>query len=345
MLAYSYTKYGSPDVIVQVTVPTPQPKPNEVLVRIYATTVSAGDWRARSLTMPKGLGLMGRLVFGISGPRKPILGTEFSGVVEAIGADVTRFQPGDAVIGFPGASFGAHAEFITMPADGKLAAKPDNISFEHAATIPFGASTAYDFLVNKAELQLGDTVLINGASGSVGSACVQIAKHLGAHVTAVCSGQNAEMVRGLGADRVIDYRTQNVVEMGTQYDMVVDAVGTRPWAQAKHAIRYGGKMVLIAGITSDMFLGGMKARLTGKKMVGGVASEHRDILEAVVELAALGVLQPVIDRNYTFDDMKAAHAHVDTGHKKGNVVVTVKSYDIPRAFVEMERQSKDVIYD
>lgn len=231
-----------------------------------------------------------------------------------------------------------------MPAEGKLVAKPDNITFEEAAAIPFGATTAYDFLVNKAKLQKGETVLINGASGSVGSACVQIAKHLGAHVTAVCSGQNAEMVRGLGADRVINYRTQNVVETGTQYDMVVDTVGTLPWAQAKHAIRDGGKMVLIAGITSDMFLGGLKARLAGKKMVGGVASEHRDILEAVVKLTAQGVLQPVIDRRYAFADMKAAHVHVDGGHKKGNVVVTVTTHDRARSCVEMERQSKDVTY-
>ena len=311
MLAFSYKKYGAPSVLEKIELPTPTPKPNEVLIRIYATTVSAGDWRARSLTMPKGLGVVGRLVFGITGPRKPILGTEFSGMIEAVGNKVANYKPGDAVIGFPGAGFGAHAEFITMPADGKLTLKPDNISFEQAAAIPFGATTAYDFLVNKAKLQTGESVLINGASGSVGSACVQIAKHLGAHVTAVCSGGNAEMVRGLGADHVIDYRTQKVIETGTQYDMVVDTVGTLPWAQAKHAIPDGGKMVLIAGITSDMFLGGTKARLVGKKMVGGVASEHRDILEAVVKLAAQGVLQPVIDRSYAFADMKAAHFHVD----------------------------------
>lgn len=323
MFAYSYEKYGTPDVIEKVELSTPTPKPNEVLIRIYATTVSAGDWRARSLTMPKGLGLMGRLVFGITGPRKPILGTELSGVIEAIGAEVTSYIPGDAVIGFPGAGFGAHAEFITMPADGKLTLKPDNISFEEAAAIPFGATTAYDFLVNKAKLQSGETVLINGASGSVGSACVQIAKHLGAHVTAVCSGKNADMVRTLGADRVIDYRTQDVIEAVIDYDMVVDTVGTLPWAQAQHAIRTGGKMVLIAGKTSDMLLGSLKALLKGKKMVGGVASERPAILAAVVDLAAQGILQPVIDRSYAFDDMKAAHTHVDTGHKKGNVVVTI----------------------
>ena len=325
MLAFSYSEYGSPDVIEQVTLPQPTPNRDEVLIRIHATTVSAGDWRARSLTMPKGLGFMGRLVFGISGPRQPVLGTEFSGVVEAVGEDVTNYKPGDAVIGFPGATFGAHAEFITMPADGKLALKPHNISFEQAAAIPFGGTAAYDFLVNKAELQAGETVLINGASGSVGSACVQIAKHLGAHVTAVCSGKNADMVRQLGADRVIDYRTQAVIESGKHYDMVVDTVGTLPWEEAQHAVRSGGKMVLIAGNTSDMLWGTFKARLKGKTMIGGVASESPEVLEAIVNLAAKGVLLPVIDRSYSFADMKAAHAHVDTGHKKGNVVVSVST--------------------
>lgn len=323
MLAYAYKEYGSPDVLEQIEVPTPTPKPNEVLIRVFATTVSAGDWRARSLTMPKGLGLMGRLVFGITGPRKQILGTELSGVIEAVGTQVTNFAVGDAVIGFPGAGFGAHAEFITMPADGKLTRKPDTISFADAAAIPFGGTTAYDFLVNKAGLQAGQTVLINGASGSVGSAAVQIAKHLGAHVTAVSSGANTGLVRNLGADRVIDYRTQDVIGANDQYDMVVDTVGTLPWSKAQPAIRPGGKMILIAGKTSDMLLGGLKAKLKGKTMVGGVASESRAVLEAVVDLAASGIFKPVIDRSYAFADMKAAHAHVDTGRKRGNVVVTV----------------------
>lgn len=323
MLAYSYKKYGAPDVLEKTEVETPHAQPNEVLIRVYATTVSAGDWRARSLTMPKGLGFMGRLVFGITGPRKPILGTELSGVIEAVGSKVTTFAPGDAVIGFPGAGFGAHAEFITMPSDGKLVRKPNEMSFTDAAAIPFGGTTAYDFLVNKANLQAGETVLINGASGSVGSACVQIAKYLGAHVTAVCSGANAELVRNLGADRVIDYKTQNVTAPGDQYDMVVDTVGTLPWSQAQPAIRPGGKMVLIAGKTSDMLFGAIKAALSGKKLIGGVASEHRDILQAVVDLASCGAFKPIIDRNYAFEDMKAAHAHVDTGRKRGNVVVRV----------------------
>ena len=343
MLAYSYRQYGSADVVSKVEVPTPKVKPNEVLIRVVATTVSAGDWRARSLTMPKGLGLVGRLVFGITGPRKPILGTEFSGVIEQVGSDVSTYRPGEAVIGFPGAGFGAHAEFIAMPADGKLVRKPDTLSFAEAASIPFGASTAYDFLLNKAKMQAGDRILINGASGSVGSASVQIAKQFGAHVTAVCSSKNADLVHNLGADRVIDYRTENIVEDGVQYDMVIDTVGTLPWSRAQHAIRRGGKMVLIAGKTSDMFFGGLKATIKGKKMVGGVATESREILEAVVDLAAQGILRPVIDRRYAFDDMQAAHAHVDTGRKKGNVVVTVSSEDDERSRREGKVFAKEVI--
>lgn len=323
MFAYSYSKYGSPEVLEKVDVPMPTPKPNEVLIKVHTTTVSAGDWRARSLTLPKGLGLVGRMVFGITGPRKPILGTEFAGVVDKVGSDVTNYEPGDPVIGFPGADFGAHAEFITMPADGKLVKKPDNVDFVKAAAIPFGGTTAYDFLVNKTQLRAGETVLINGASGSVGSACVQIAAHLGAHVTAVCSGKNAEIVRQLGAEHVIDYQAEDAVQAGRQYDVVIDTVATLPWTRAQHAIKPGGRMVLIAGNTSDMFFGALKAQMKGKRLIGGVASESPEVLKAVVDLAADGSYQPVIDRVYSFDNMQAAHAHVDTGHKRGNVVVTV----------------------
>ncbi len=323
MFAYSYSRYGGPEVLTKVTLPTPAPGPNEVLIRIVATTVSAGDWRARSLTMPKGLGLMGRLVFGISGPRKPVLGTELSGVIDSVGAGVTMFKPGQAVVAFPGVAFGGHAEYIAMPADGKLALKPDNLSFEMAAALPFGGTTAYDFLVNKAPLQAGETVLINGASGAVGTACVQIAKHLGAEVTAVCSGKNAAMVSALGADRVIDYTVQDFAAGDVQYDMVVDAVGTAPFARVNTALRPGGRMVLIAGETSDMLFGALKARMKGKRLIGGVAKESRALLQAVVDLAAAGHLTPVIDKVYPFEDMQAAHRHVDGGHKKGNVVVLV----------------------
>ena len=325
MYAYTYTQYGSPDVLNHVELPTPSPKANEVLIRICATTVSSGDWRARSLTMPAGLGFIGRLVFGITQPRKPVLGTEFSGVIEAVGADVTMYHLGDAVIGFPGANFGAHAEYIVMPEKGKIVRKPDNLSFEEAAAIPFGATTAYDFLNNKGKLRAGERVLINGASGSVGSACVQMAKQMGAEVTGVCSTANVELVRSLGADHVIDYTVTDFTTPGAQYDMVIDTVGHAPWARSQHALVPRGRMLLIAGSTLDMFLGALKARLKGKRLIGGVASESVEVLRKVVQMAADGHFRPVIDRCFDFSQMIAAHVHVDTGHKKGNVVVMLKS--------------------
>ncbi|WP_373635036.1 NAD(P)-dependent alcohol dehydrogenase [Yoonia sp. SS1-5] len=327
MFAYSYSQYGAPDVVTRVEISKPVPKRDEVLIKVVATTVSAGDWRARSLTMPTGMGWVGRLVFGVTGPRKPVLGTEFSGVVETVGANVTAYHPGDAVIGFPGAAFGAHAEYITMSAAGKLVRKPENISFAQATAIPFGASTAYDFLVNKGQLRAGERVLVNGASGSTGSAAVQIAKHLGAHVTGVCSGKNADMVRAIGADRVIDYQTQDFTDQDATYDVVVDTVGSAPWSRTQHALRPGGRMLLIAGSTSDMIFGGLKARLRGKRLIGGVATESREILQAVVDLTAAGAFHPVIDRCFAADQMIAAHAHVDTGHKKGNVVVAFSALE------------------
>jgi NADPH:quinone reductase-like Zn-dependent oxidoreductase len=323
MRAFTYKQYGAPDVLSEVTLPKPTPKANEVLVRIHATTVSSGDWRARSMEMPRGMALAGRLFFGITGPRKQVLGTEFSGVIEAVGAAVTRYTPGDAVIGFPGAEFGAHAEYIAMPEDGKLVTKPETLSFEAAAALPFGGTAAYDFLVNKAAIKAGEDVLINGASGAVGSACVQIAKHLGARVTAVTSGSNAAMVRGLGADAVIDYKQRDFTREGAKFDVVVDTVGSAPFHRARLALRRRGRMVMVTGKATDMIFGALKALVFRRKFVGGVASEDRAILQAVVDLAEAGVLQPVIDRCFDFSDMRAAHRHVDSGRKKGAVVVIV----------------------
>ncbi len=181
----------------------------------------------------------------------------------------------------------------------------------------------YDFLINKGKLRPGERVLINGASGCVGSACVQLAKHFGAEVTGVCSSSNADLVRDIGADRVIDYNAGDFVEEGPRYDMVVDTVSAALWSRARHALVPNGRMLLIAGNTSDMIFGGLKARLRGKSLIGGIASEADDILRKVVDLAAAGYFNPVIDRSFDFSQMKAAHTHVDTGHKKGNLVVIV----------------------
>lgn len=325
MFAYTYSKYGGPDVLERVKVPTPTPKENEVLIRIHATTVSSADWRVRSLTVPAGMGLIARLMFGIRKPRKPTLGTDLSGVVEAVGAKVTNFKAGDAVIGFPGVNLGAHAEFITMPATGNILPKPDNLSFEKAAAVPFGGTTAYDYLINKGQLRAGEKVLVNGASGAVGSACVQIAKHYGAEVTGVCSSSNVDLVKALGADHVIDYQTQDFADGSQKYDIVVDTVGTAPWARSRHALQPQGRMLLISGSTSDMIFGGLKARLHGKRLISGVASEAFEVFERAVELAAQGHLNPVIDRCYDFSQMVQAHAHVDTGRKTGSVVVKISA--------------------
>lgn len=323
MYAYSASRYGGPEVLDLVELPMPSPKANEVLIRVIATTVCSADWRVRSLTVPAGMGWIARLIFGINRPRKPIFGTEFSGIVEQVGADVTEFTVGDAVIGFPGAGMGAHVEFIVMPAKGKIVHKPENIDFEAAAAIPFGAITAYDYLINKGKIRAGERVLVNGASGSVGSACVQIAKHFGAEVTGVCSAANADLVRRIGADHVIDYKAVDFENESQKYDVVVDTVGTAPWSRTRHALVPKGRMLLISGKTSDMLFGALKARLDGKRMIGGVASEAVCILRKVVDLAAAGDFKPVIDRTLDFSQMAEAHALVDSGRKRGNVIVRV----------------------
>jgi NADPH:quinone reductase-like Zn-dependent oxidoreductase len=245
--AIVYHLYGSHEVVALAEVPKPAPKANEVLIRIHATTITTGDWRARSLKMPAGFGLMGRLAFGVFGPRKPILGTELAGVVEKAGKAVTRFKTGDEVFAFPGASFGGHAEYRIMSEDGLIALKPANLSFEEAAALSFGGTTALIFLRDKGGIKRGDKVLIVGASGSVGTAAVQIAKHLGAEVTGVCSTANLDLVRSIGADQVIDYTKENFVLRGETYDIVLDTTGTTSFARCGDVLKPGGRLLLVLG--------------------------------------------------------------------------------------------------
>lgn len=324
MLAYIYTQYGGPDVLRQVEIPTPTPKDDEILVRICATTVSSGDWRVRSLTVPPGFGILGRLMFGIFGPRKPILGTDFSGVVEATGTDVTKYNPGDEVVGFPGESFGAHAEYITMKETGMVTPKPSNLTHKEAVAILFGGMTAYDFLYNRTKINPNEKVLINGASGSVGTACVQVAKSLGATVTGVCSAKNAELVRSLGADHVIEYQKTDVVTEGHSYDLIVDTASTLPWKKARQILRPNGRLIGILCSAQDMFFANFSARREDKQFIAGAAKETPEILQAVMELASQKTIQSAIDSCYTFDEMVEAHRRVDTGRKVGSVVVILE---------------------
>ena len=323
MRAVVYRRYGGPEVVELADVPKPVPRDNEVLVRIHATTVTSGDWRVRTLCVPTGLGLVARLAFGFTGPRQPIMGSEMAGTIEAVGKDVTRFRVGDEVFGFPGGSMGCHAQYRTMPEDGRLARKPTNLSFEEAASLPFGASTSLHFL-RKAGIRPGDKVLVIGASGGVGTAMVQLAKHNGADVTGVTSTKNLTLVTSLGADRVIDYTKHDFTTRGETYDIVVDTVGGTSFARCRPVLRDKGRLLAVAAGMPEM-LAALWSPLTGsRRVIAGPAAERVEDLPEMAALAEGGALKPVIDRRYEFEQMAEAHAYVETGRKRGSVVVSVE---------------------
>lgn len=324
MKAIVYHRYGSPDVVALAEVPKPTPKSHEVLIRIHATTVTTGDWRARSLNLPAGFGLMGRLVFGIFGPRQPILGQELAGTIEAVGPAVTRFKAGDEVFAFTLAGYGCHAEYRTIAEDGLIALKPADLSFEEAATLSFGGTTALNLLRDRAGIKRGDRVLIVGASGGVGSAAVQIAKHFGAEVTGVCSTGNLELVRAIGADHVIDYTREDFANTGDTYDIIVDTTGTAPFARCEKALKQGGRLVVVLGTLAQTLGLGGPSRQSGKKVIAVVAAVRPDDMRFLAGLAESGELKPVIDRSYPLENAAEAHAYVDTGRKRGSVVLTVR---------------------
>lgn len=323
MLAAICTAYGGPDVVQLREVETPVPTDKEVLIRIHATTVSSGDCRVRGANFPTGFGLMGRLIFGPSRPRQPILGTECSGVIEAIGPGVTRFRPGDAVIAFGGAGFRCHAQYRTMREDGVLVAKPAGLGFEEAAAISFGGTTALHFLRGPGKLARGERVLVNGASGCVGVAAVQLAKHFGAHVTAVCSGAKSELVRSLGADAVIDYGSVDFATSGERWDVILDTVGNAPFARTRNALNENGRLLLIASGLPDLLKAPFQSMTSGRKVAGGPAPERTEDLALLATLCEAGAVRPVIDSSYPFDRIVDAHARADANHKNGSVVVTM----------------------
>lgn len=323
MKAVVYDHYGSPDVLRFTEVPTPVPKKREVLIRIHATTVTAADWRVRSLEVPAGFGLLARLALGVTGPRQRILGTELSGVISEVGNEVTRFEPGDAVFAFPGVRMGAHAEYICMSQDSAIALKPPSLDHSEAAAISFGGTTALWFL-RKAKLTAGEHVLVNGASGSVGTAAVQLAKHFGVEVTAVCSGGNADLVRSLGADHVIDYTSEDFTRNGRTYDVIVDTAGTAPFRRCAGSLRDGGRLLVVLGGIRDLITAPWFSLTTRRRVMGGTADGNAQDLQFLGDLAERGEFTPVIDRRYRFDEIVEAHRYVDTGRKKGNVVVTLQ---------------------
>ena len=322
MKAFFCRAYGGPEVLELREVATPSPKADEILVKIAATTVNSGDARIRAARFPRGMGLIGKLVLGISGPRQPILGTELAGVVVETGKDVRRFKKGDEVFAFPGVKLGCHAEFRTLQENQSVFLKPENLSFAEASSISFGGTSALHFL-RKAELRAGEKILVIGASGAVGSAIVQIAKHLGAEITAVTSATNAALVRSLGATNVIDYRSEDFLARGETYDVIAETAGTTTFRRAKHLLKKNGRFLAIAAEVPDMLAMIWSSAIYGKRVIAGPAEETEEAVQQVGEWAKAGILKPVIDRTYGFEEIPDAHAYVDTGRKKGSVVILV----------------------
>ena len=316
MKAIVYTKFGPPDVLQLKEVRKPTPKANEVLIKIYATTVVKEDPDMRA--SPGFNGLLR--------PRNPILGQELAGEVEAVGKDVTRFKPGDQVYGFD--MFGAYAEYKCMPKTGALVIKPTNMSYEEAASVPNGALTALPFLRDKGKIQNGQTVLIYGASGSVGTAAVQLAKYYGAEVTGVCSTANLEMVKSLGADHVIDYTREDFAENGRTYDIIFDTVGKRSFSECKSSLTDEGTYISTVPTPVMMLQALLSPKSSGRKVrfvAAGLRSSSEKIKDLCFlnELIEAGVFKAVIDRCFPLEQIVEAHCYVEQGHKKGNVVITV----------------------
>jgi len=313
MQAAVLERYGAPEVVQVAEVPQPEPRADEVLVRVRAVAVTSGDARIRGARFPPGFGFLARLAFGITAPRRPILGSSFSGVVERVGSKVGDLRPGDEVCGMTGTKMGAHAEYLAVPAK-RVARKPSGVTHDDAAGLLFGGSTALHFLRDKASVGPGTSVLVNGASGAVGTNAVQLATHLGATVTGVTSASNAALVAELGASRVIDYATEDLAATTERFDVVLDTVGNLTITSGRRLLTPDGVLLLAVAGLGDM----IRAR---GNVAAGSAPERVAHFDVLLGLVANGEITVVHDQTFDLDHIADAHRRVDTGRKVGNIVV------------------------
>lgn len=321
MKAIVWTAYGPPEVLKYREVDKPLPKANEILIKVHATTVTLGDCELRGLRLPLYIRLPIRLYLGLRKPRMhTIPGTEIAGEIESVGKDVSRFKAGDQVFGSAGLRFGANAEYICLPEDGVVAAKPENMSFEEAAAVPFGGGDAFHFL-RQANLKPGQKIVINGAGGSIGTFAVQIAKHFGAEVTAVDSLEKLEMLRSIGADHLLDYRKEDFTKNGQTYDVILDVVGKASYTGCIKSLAGNGFYLIANPRLSHIFLGSFTSMRGGKRVFSSASDSTYEDLLFLKSLIETGEIKTVIDRSYPLEQTADAHRYVESGQKKGNITV------------------------
>jgi NADPH:quinone reductase-like Zn-dependent oxidoreductase len=321
--AVVYTEYGSPDVLQLQEVEKPTPEHDQVLIKVHASTVNIGDCRVRSWTVPPLFWIPYRIAIGLRRPKQPILGAVVAGEIEAVGKDVKRFRKGDSVYGMDIDGRGAHAEYMCRSEEGVLAIKPANMTYEEAAAVPVGGLEALHFL-RQGNIQSGQKVLINGAGGTIGTFAVQLAKYFGAKVTGVDSTGKLNILRSIGADQVIDYTQEDFTKSGRTYDVIFDVVGKSSYSGSTRSLKETGFYLIANPQLSKMVRGLWTSKRSGKKVISGAASHKAADLIFLKELIEAGMLKSVIDRRYPLEQMAEAHRYVETGQKKGNVVITLE---------------------
>lgn len=329
------THYGSAQAVEIQERPMPTPKNKQVLVQVVATTVSSGDSRIRSLNVPKGFGLILRLAFGFLKPRNPILGTELAGVITEVGPNVTAFSVGNVIFADCGIAMGAHAQYRLFEESDVIFNTPKNLTVTQCSALIFGGSTAYYFIKEKAKLAKGESILINGASGTVGTAAIQLAKQIGATVTSVCSKDNHNLVKSLGSDYAVHYGSdktansneqtenslQSIIESGQQFDVIMDNVGNLSWQNYHQALKSNGRFIKVVSDLVDTFFAPLYGLGSSKKCIVGTAFADVAMLKALKNDVENGLYKPIIDCYFDLDNIQNAHAYVDTNHKKGSVVI------------------------